>query len=116
MCTRGTRSPALSSHPSSVNLACGLKHLGAILAGEVLKVSAEIHTHVKLGERVPLGNIPNILFHPWVPVDDDEPVALGAAEELVKLQFIELFPNGPLYKNRRTLVQVGIGFGLFLRS
>jgi hypothetical protein len=34
----------------------------------------------------------------------------------VKLQFIELFPNGPLYKNRRTLVQVGIGFGLFLRS
>ena len=66
--------------------------LGAILAGEVLKVSAEIHTHVKLGERVPLGNIPNILFHPWVPVDDGEPVALGAAEELVKLHFIELPP------------------------
>ncbi len=44
--------------------------LGMLLAGEVLKVAAEIHTHVRLGERVPLGNIPNILFHPWVPVEE----------------------------------------------
>lgn len=66
--------------------------LGTLLAGEVLKVAAEIHTHVKLGERVPLGNIPNILFHPWEPVQDEEPGILGAAEELVKLHFIELPP------------------------
>ena len=64
--------------------------LGMLLAGEVLKVAADIHTHVKLGERVPLGNIPNILFHPWEPVDDGESAALGAAEELVKLHFIAL--------------------------
>ncbi len=34
----------------------------------------------------------------------------------VKLQFIELFPGGEVFKKRRTLVQVGVGFGLFLRS
>ena len=34
----------------------------------------------------------------------------------VKLQFIELFPNGPVFTKRRTLVQVGMGFGLFIRS
>ncbi len=66
--------------------------LGMLLAGEVLKVAADIHTHVRLGERVPMGNIPNILFHPWQPVEDGEPVVLGAAEELVKLHFIELPP------------------------
>ena len=66
--------------------------LGMLLAGEVLKVVAEIHTHVCLGERVPLGNIPNILFHPWVPVDDNRPVPLAAAEEIVKLHFVALPP------------------------
>jgi hypothetical protein len=64
--------------------------LGAILAGEVLKVAADIHTHVILGDRVPLGNIPNILFHPWQPVEDGVPTVLGAAEEMVKLHFIDL--------------------------
>ncbi len=66
--------------------------LGAILAGEVLKVVAEIHTHVRLGDRVPLGNIPNILFHPWIPVEDNGVVYLGAEEEFVKLRFVELPP------------------------
>jgi len=66
--------------------------LGALLGGEVLKVAAEIHTAVRLGERVPLGNIPNILFHPWLPVEDNGSTALGAAEELVKLRFVELPP------------------------
>jgi len=66
--------------------------LGSILGGEVLKVAAEIHTAVRLGERVPLGNIPNILFHPWLPVEDNGSTALGAAEELVKLRFVELPP------------------------
>ena len=66
--------------------------LGMLLAGEVLKVAAEIHTHVRLGDRVPLGNIPNILFHPWVPVEDNGSTVLAAAEELVKLHFIP-FPQ-----------------------
>ena len=66
--------------------------LGMLLAGEVLKVAAEIHTHVRLGERVPLGNIPNILFHPWVPVEDHGSTVLAAEEELVKLHFIALPP------------------------
>jgi neutral ceramidase len=64
--------------------------LGMLLAGEVLKVAAEIHTHVRLGERVPLGNIPNILFHPWLPVEDHGSTVLAAEEELVKLHFIAL--------------------------
>ncbi len=64
--------------------------LGAILAGEVLKVSAGIHTHVGLGARVHLGNIPNILFNRWNPVDDTGNAPLAAAEEIVKLGFIEL--------------------------
>ena len=66
--------------------------LGMLLAGEVLKVAAEINTHVHLGERVPLGNIPNILFHPWVPVDDSRSSLLAAEEELVKLHFVPLPP------------------------
>ncbi len=64
--------------------------LGMLLAGEVLKVAADIHTHVQLGERVPLGNIPNILFHPWEPVENGDSPVLGAAEEFVKLHFIDL--------------------------
>jgi neutral ceramidase len=66
--------------------------LGALLAGEVLKVAAEIHTHVRLGDRVPMGNIPNILFHPWLPIESNGSVTLGAEEELVKLRFVELPP------------------------
>ena len=66
--------------------------LGMMLAGEVLKVAADIHTHVRLGERVRLGNIPNILFHRWVPVDDAGSTVLVAEEELVKLRFVELPP------------------------
>jgi neutral ceramidase len=66
--------------------------LGAILAGEVLKVAADIHTHVILGERVPLGNVPNILFHPWEPVDGCACTYLGGAEEIVPLDFIDLPP------------------------
>ncbi len=34
----------------------------------------------------------------------------------VKLQWIELFPNGPIYTKRRSLVQIGMGFGIFIRS
>ena len=64
--------------------------VGAMLGGEVLKVAAGIRTHVKPGKRTPLGNIPNILFTPWEPVDGESCSYLGANEQIVKLDFSEL--------------------------
>ena len=34
----------------------------------------------------------------------------------IKFEFIQLLPNGPLFTKRRTIVQVGAGFGLFIRT
>lgn len=34
----------------------------------------------------------------------------------VKLQYVELFPNGPVYNKRRSLIQIATGFGLFIRN
>jgi len=39
-----------------------------------------------------MGHIPNILFHPWEPVEDGKPTILEAAEETVKLHFVPLPP------------------------
>jgi hypothetical protein len=64
--------------------------VGWTLGGEVLRVASDIRTHVKGGERTELGDIPNILFTPWIPVDGDSSAYLGAAEEVVPLEFIEL--------------------------
>ncbi len=64
--------------------------MGMILGGEVVKTAADIRTHVKPGVRTPLGNIPNILFRSWVPVEGDTSTYLGAIEEVVPLEFIEL--------------------------
>ncbi len=64
--------------------------VGLDLGGEVLKVAADIRTHVKPGERTTLGNIPNILFRPWEPVDGDSSTYLGAVEETLPLEYIEL--------------------------
>jgi len=66
--------------------------VGSILGGEALKVAADIRTHVKKGERTPLGNIPNILFNPWEPVEGETCTYLGAVEEIVPLEYIELPP------------------------
>jgi len=64
---------------------------GLILGGEVVRVAANIRTNVQRGEqRKPMGVIPKILFWPWEPVEDDTSVYLGAADEIVKLEFIEL--------------------------
>ena len=68
----------------------GKSRVGWTLGGEVLKVAADIRTHVKPGERTTLGNIPNILFRPWEPVDGDGSTYLGAAEEVLPLEFIDL--------------------------
>ena len=64
--------------------------VGLELGGEVLKVVADIRTHVKPGERTTMGNIPNILFTPWLPVEGDSSTYLGAVEEILPLEYIEL--------------------------
>lgn len=64
---------------------------GLILGGEVVRVAANIRTHMQRGEqRKPMGVVPNILFWPWEPVEDDSSVCLGAADEIVQLEFIDL--------------------------
>jgi hypothetical protein len=64
---------------------------GIALGGEALKVASGIRTHVRPGARKPLGNIPNILFTPWEPVEDrDTCTYLGAVEEALPLEFGEL--------------------------
>ena len=64
--------------------------IGAILGGEVLKVAANIRTHIQPGPRTPLGTIPNILFTPLLPVDDEPVAIVKAVDEVVKLRFVEL--------------------------
>ena len=65
---------------------------GIALGGEALKVAASIRTHVRPGARKPLGNIPNILFTPWEPVEGETSAVLGAMEEVLPLEFVELPP------------------------
>ena len=64
--------------------------VGMELGGEALKVAAGIRTNTKAGERRPLGNVPNILFTPWEPVDGDTSTHLAAAEHAVALAYIDL--------------------------
>jgi hypothetical protein len=64
--------------------------VGLELGGEALKVAARIRTNTKAGERRPLGNVPNILFTPWEPVDGDTCTFLSAAETTVELEYDEL--------------------------
>lgn len=63
---------------------------GHELGGEVLQVAANIRTHAKPGKRIPLGNVPNILFTPWESVDGNTCTYLGALEETIELEFTEL--------------------------
>ena len=55
-----------------------------------MKVAAGLRTNVRRGARVQMGNIPKILFSPWVDVDGESCSFLGGAEEIVRLQFGEL--------------------------
>ena len=64
--------------------------VGLELGGETLKVAAGIRTNTRAGERRPLGNVPNILFTPWEPVDGDTCTHLAAAEATVALEYDEL--------------------------
>jgi hypothetical protein len=64
--------------------------VGLELGGEALKVAAGIRTNTRAGERRPLGNVPNILFTPWEPVEGDTCTHLAAAETAVALEYDEL--------------------------
>ena len=66
--------------------------VGLELGGEALKVAARIRTNTRAGERRPLGNVPNILFTPWEPVDGPTCTHLAAAETTVTLDYVELPP------------------------
>ncbi len=64
---------------------------GLVLGGEVVKVAANIRTNVQRGgERRPMGAVPNILFWSWEPVQGDTSTYLGAVEETIQFEFIEL--------------------------
>jgi len=64
--------------------------VGLALGGEALRVAAGIRTNTKAGERRPLGNVPNILFTPWEPVDGDTCTHLAALETVVPLDYDKL--------------------------
>jgi hypothetical protein len=64
--------------------------VGMELGGEVLKVAAGIRTNRRAGERRLLGTVPNILFTPWEPVDGETCTFLGAAEDVIQLEYVEL--------------------------
>jgi hypothetical protein len=66
------------------------ERVGRELGAEALKVACGLRTHVRPGARVPLGDIPNILFTPWQPVAPNGACPVGAAEERVPLGFTEL--------------------------
>jgi hypothetical protein len=64
--------------------------VGLELGGEVLRVAAGIRTNRRRGERRPLGTVPNILFTPWEPVSGDTCTYLGAVEDRIALEYVEL--------------------------
>lgn len=66
------------------------KRVGMTLGAEALKVAANIRTDRQPGARRPLGNVPNILFTPWEPVEGDTCSYLSAIDQIVPLEFIEL--------------------------
>jgi hypothetical protein len=63
------------------------RRVGTVLGGEVLKVAAEIRTHVYRGKQRPIGPLANILLWPWEPVSGESCTFLDAVEETETLQF-----------------------------
>lgn len=64
--------------------------VGMTLGAEALKVAASIRTNLRPGFRRQLGNIPNILFTPWEPVEGDTCTYLGVAERVISLEYSDL--------------------------
>jgi neutral ceramidase len=64
---------------------------GLSLGSEVVRVAADIRTHVRRSaERMPLGSIPNIFFWAWEPVEGEALARLAAADEIISLEFMDL--------------------------
>ena len=63
------------------------ERIGKALGAEALRVAAGIRTHLEPGDRIPFGNIPNILFRPWLHLQGDTCSYLGAVEETIGLEF-----------------------------
>jgi neutral ceramidase len=66
------------------------ERVGLELGGEVVKVAAGIRTNTRPGDRRTLGNVPNVLFTPWEPVDAPASTHLAAAEATVTLDYVDL--------------------------
>lgn len=68
--------------------------LGTMLAGEVLKVSAGLRTHVQRGQRTSLRSLlgSGMTLTPWVPVEGNECTYLGAISETITLDLLP-FPS-----------------------
>ncbi len=67
--------------------------VGAMLAGEVIRVAADLRTHVTRGDRTSLKSGSAITLWPWAPVqDDDSPVVLRAISEVVAVDLIAFPP------------------------
>jgi hypothetical protein len=65
--------------------------VGLELGGEALRVAAQIRTNTRAGERRPLGNVPNILFTPWEPIEHGPTCThLAAAATTVELEYDQL--------------------------
>lgn len=60
---------------------------GLMLGGEVIHIAAQIRTHVRRGEKTPIGPVSNILLWPWLLVTNESHVELAASEEIVTLNF-----------------------------
>ena len=69
-----------------------INRTGHILGSEVVKVASNIRTNLKLGERKPLGNIPNVKFRAWDPVEDTKKNELKALEKSIGLDLMDLPP------------------------
>lgn len=68
------------------------RRAGLELGGEVVKVAAGIRTNTRRGERRALGNVPDILFTPWEPVEGHRATTLAASEASVALDYVDLPP------------------------
>ena len=60
---------------------------GMMLGGEVIQVASQIRTHVRRGEKTPIGPVSNIMLWPWIPVTGESCHHLAAVEEVVRLEY-----------------------------
>lgn len=66
--------------------------VGTMLGGEVVKVAAELRSHLKRGERTWLRSLlgKGMTLTPWVPVEGETCTFLGAVSETVALDLLDL--------------------------